>query len=37
MYSELLELIIKQRKNWNNLNMITKLWIKEAFALHVSS
>lgn len=36
MYSELLELIIAQRKNWNNLKMI-KLLMKEGFALHVSS
>lgn len=36
MYSGLLELIIAQRKNWNNLKMITKLLIKEGFALHVS-
>lgn len=36
MYSELLELIIAQRIKWNNLKMITKLLIKEAFALHVS-
>lgn len=37
MYSGLLELIIAQRKNWNNLKMITKLLIKEGFALHMSS
>lgn len=37
MYSGLLELIIAQRKNWNNLKMITKLLIKDGFALHVSS
>lgn len=37
MYSGLLEFIIAQRKNWNNLKVITKLLIKEGFALHVSS
>lgn len=36
MYSELLELIIAQRKNWNKLKTIPKLLIKEGFALHVS-
>lgn len=37
MYSGLLEFIIAQSKNWNNLKVITKLLIKEGFALHVSS
>lgn len=37
MYSGLLEFIIAQRKNCNNLKVITKLLIKEGFALHVSS
>lgn len=37
MYSGLLEFIIAQRQNWNNLKVITKLLIKEGFALHVSS